>query len=235
GDGRCTIITDPLRTQTSACYDFRGRLVEQTITDSGGNVLEQTRYSYDTYDRLIRTVSQTGDEPVTTTYTYTTEGVSAPGNRRVIEKLPNGTQRITEYDAAERVVSVQDATGQVTTYTYPPPAAATETVIQRDPSGAETTYEYNRARQLIRLDYGPVEWGLLYGGSRTSAQREPNQIILNSGQGASTTIDFESYDSAGRLTQVSFKIRRPDDTNPDAEPIRSDNSRSDMTLSYRYD
>ena len=235
GDGRCTIITDPLGTQTSACYDFRGRMVEQTITDSGGNVLEQTRYSYDTFDRLTRTVSQTGDDPVTTSYTYTTEGVRAPGNRRVIETLPDGTQRITEYDAAERVVSVQDAVGQVTTYTYPPATAASETVIQRDPGGAETTYEYNRARQLIRLDYGPVEWGLLYGGSRTSAQREPNQIILNSGQGASTTIDFDSYDSAGRLTQVSFKIRRPDDNNPNAEPVRSDNSRSDMTLSYRYD
>jgi YD repeat-containing protein len=235
GDGRCTIITDPLGTQTAACYDFRGRLVEQTMTDSGGSVLEQTSYAYDTFDRLIRTVSRTGDEPVTTAYAYTTEGVSAPGNRRVIETLPDGTHRITEYDAAERVVAVQNTTGLVTTYTYPPATASTETVIQRDPGGAETTYEYNRARQLTRLDYGPVEWGLLYGGSRASAQREPSQIILNSGQGASTTIDFDTYDSAGRLTQVSFKIRRPDDNNPNAEPVRSDNSRADMTLRYSYD
>lgn len=235
GDGRCTIITDPLGAQTSTCYDFRGRLVEQTIIDHEGNVLEQTGYTYDTFDRPIRIISRTGGEPVTTTYVYTTEGVRAQGNRRVIETLPNGTQRMTEYDAAERVVSVQDALGQVTTYTYPPPTSSTETVIRRDPGGAETTYEYNRARQLTRLDYGPVEWGLLYGGSRASVQREPSQLILNSGQGASTTIDFDSYDSAGRLTQVSFKIRRPDDNNPNAEAVRNDNTRSDMTLRYSYD
>src|SRR5690606_21824045 len=58
---------------------------------------------------------------------------------------------------------------------------------------------------------------------------------LNTGQGASTTIEFNSYDSAGRLTQASFIIRHPDDTNVEREPVRSDNTRADMTLRYAYD
>lgn len=235
-DGRCMIVTDPLNTQTAHCFDLRDRLVAQTTTNAQGDVLEQFRYEYDAFDRLVARTQQTGSgTPISTRYTYTAEGVGAPGQRRVIETLPNGLQQVFTYDAAERLVAMQDSLGQITTYSYPPPAAAAETVIQRDPNGVETTYEYNRARQLVRLDYGPVEWGLLYGGSRASAQREPSQMVLNSGQGASATVDFDSYDSAGRLTQVSFKIRRPADDNLNAEPVRNDNTRADMTLRYSYD
>lgn len=235
GDGRCMTITDPLGTQTTACYDRRARLVDQTVIDISGEVLEQTAYVYDDFDRLTRVTSQSGSgDPVITRYAYSSEGLAA-GHWQLIETAPDGTQTITEYDEADRVVRVQDALGQVTTYDYPAPASASETVIQRAPGGVETTFEYNRARQLIRLDYGPVEWSLLYGGSRASIQREPSQIILNSGQGASTTIDFTSYDSAGRLTQANFVIRRPDDTNIEREPVRNDNTRADMTLRYTYD
>ncbi len=235
GDGRCMTVTDPLGTQTVTCYDRRARLVEQTMIDSAGDVLEQTAYTYNDLDRLTRITSQSGSgDPVVTRYAYSDEGLVA-GHWQLIETALDGTQTITEYDAADRVVRVRDALGQVTTYEYPAPTSAAETIIQRTPGGLETTFEYNRARQLIRLDYGPVEWSLLYGGSRASVQREPSQIILNSGQGASTTIDFASYDSAGRLTQANFVIRRPDDASIEREPVRSDNTRADMTLRYTYD
>lgn len=235
-DGRCMTVTDPLGTQTVTCYDQRSRLAGQTITDSGGTTLEATTYAYDTLDRLVRVRSESIEfDPVITTYDYLPGPTPGAGQRTVVETLPSGAQRVTDYDAVDRVIRVEDETGQVTSYTYPAPTASTETVTERTSSGAETTYEYNRARQLIRLDYGPVEWGVLYGGSRASTQREPSQITLSSGQGASTTIDFESYDSAGRLTEASFIIRRPNDDNLNAEPQRSDNTRADMTLRYTYD
>ncbi|HLV34703.1 MAG TPA: DUF6531 domain-containing protein, partial [Spirillospora sp.] len=235
-EGRCMTVTDPLGTQTTACYDHRERLIRQTITDSAGSRLEETTYSYDEFDRLLRVTNMADSgNPAVTAYAYTTANIQAAGNRRVIETRPDGTQQIIEYDAVDRVARVIDALGQATTYEYPAPTAAAETVIQRAPGGAETTFVYNRARQLIGLDYGPVEWGLLYGGSRAAVQREPSQIVLNTGQGASTTIEFNSYDSAGRLTQASFIIRHPDDTNVEREPVRSDNTRADMTLRYAYD
>ncbi|MFW5772013.1 MAG: DUF6531 domain-containing protein, partial [Phototrophicaceae bacterium] len=132
-------VTDPTGATLVSTLDARGRLLERTIREPGGDVLRRTSYTYDALGRMASEsrwlVPLPGDpfdepRPLTTRFDYRTVPVlpTQPGDGSTANRVINGYEiAITDpygrvervaYDALDRVRQVVDIFGRVSRYDY---------------------------------------------------------------------------------------------------------------------
>ncbi|MBK8067619.1 MAG: hypothetical protein IPK27_08285 [Rhodanobacteraceae bacterium] len=108
GEGRLTLLTDPLGRQTEIDYDGFGRETERS--EPLGRV---TQRNYDGMGRLTSELLQyPGVSALTRTWAYDTRGRETSATDRA------GGQRTRTYDAAGQLLSLTDPSGRTTSYTY---------------------------------------------------------------------------------------------------------------------
>ena len=167
GFDQCFRTTDALGNVATFAYDRNGNLVHERLdgelTDvpggAGNRRLSETRYEYDSLDRLTRfrpaffdvfTELAIGDGEATTSFTY------APNGQLLSETDDNGhTTRFT-YDTAWRLSSVIDPKTNLVLYAYDACANPTNTtsVERSDLGGPEQRFslssEYDGRGRLMR-------------------------------------------------------------------------------------
>lgn len=231
--GQLITVTDMLNTQTRYGFDDR-QLLREVWVRHGDATLERTGYTYDVFGRLVeerRYITGNEAEDLFTRYKYTTDGVMATGNWRLVKTDPSGVVTVTEYDGLDRTAAEFSAEGLRTTYTYVPlgQRETTRTVIRTEPNGVQTNYVYNLAGQVCGVNYGAVNWQVAYKGQNcTDPQRQLTRILIDQ----RVTITFNRYDEAGRPLEIAFSIRRPDDTDP---KLFTTSDGSNFTMLYDYD
>ncbi|ODB34621.1 hypothetical protein BB427_19110 [Pseudoalteromonas sp. BMB] len=123
-------------TYTEFDYDNRGLLTTTTL--SGGN---ESQTSSKTYDAFGRVLSTTDGNNNTTNISYTVNGGDDKVGRVVTStQVVDGTSReiITQYDMLGRVLSVKNASGHITQYSYDDNSNTT-TVTQANGTQVKTT------------------------------------------------------------------------------------------------
>jgi RHS repeat-associated protein len=192
GQDRLIAVTDPAGAITSYAYDELDNLI--VVTDALGRTTRIDRdalgrmvrrilplgqvesFEYDALDNLIRHVDYNGDA---TTFEYDGDGdlvrkSFADGSELRYEYSDAGLRNraggaITTYDAAGRVASVTDATGQQLAYAYDAGGNVTSitsphgvTTMAYDPlnrlsqvadSTGATSYGYDAVGNLARMEY----------------------------------------------------------------------------------
>ncbi|GAA5039764.1 hypothetical protein GCM10025738_30750 [Microbacterium fluvii] len=239
--GQVTSIEDPLGRLTTTTYDAEGRVDEVTLPDLStqsyeydlaGNVTGftnadgfETSYEYtDTgllsartdpgnlvtafeYNNAGRLSVKTLPDGSETAYTY-----NAGGQVIGVAYSSSATQDVSyEYDDAQRVTSITDATG-TTTLEYD---KAGRIVTETDGGGEELGYTYDAAGRLTSVDYpvvGAVEYGYNAADEMTTATDWADRVTELTwdadGQLATETapngvVQAWTYDAAGRTTEVS--------------------------------
>ncbi|MCF6437002.1 putative Ig domain-containing protein [Pseudoalteromonas sp. MMG022] len=123
-------------THTEFAYDNRGLL--ETTTLSGGNISQTSSKSYDAFGRVVST---TDGNNHTKNISYTVNGDNDKVGRVVTStQTVDGAQReiITQYDMLGRVLSVKNASGHITRYSYDDNTHTT-TVTQPNGTQVKTT------------------------------------------------------------------------------------------------
>ncbi len=135
-DGNITSVTDAKGKTTTITYDYVGEAL--STTDSLGRNTSFTYYK----DGLVFTVTTPGSEMVaaTTVFYYFKDG----NRRAILDPLERMTHHYT-YDDDGRMLTVKDAKGKITTYTY----LKDNLVSTADPSGFTTTMSYDANDRLI--------------------------------------------------------------------------------------
>lgn len=244
---------------TSYSYDSLGRKISESAPNQGS-----TSYTLDANGRTIEI--NRGYQK--TRFTYTAQGLlqSVDGPRNNISDTLNyrydtqgrlssitdgkgNTTQITAYDSTNRPLTVIDANGISTYYSYHPrgwlaskttEGATTQfqydivgNLVQITQANGDTThYEYNSAHQLIAIQDA--------GDNRTEYSRDLlGNITASLYRDAQGTIRYQQqrhYDELGRLTQTSGENGQSTDYGYDLSdnPIQATDALNQST-SYQYD
>jgi RHS repeat-associated protein len=224
GAGRITSIQGPGNQKTSYAYSDRGDLT--TFTRLNG---AQETFTYDSHHHLIG-IEGPGDAPLRTLIYDSAGRVSAikdaagntttikgdiPGRRELVTSPSGRLNRISTYDDAGNLVSVENAfegESQVTRFQYD---AETRLVRTIDPLGHVSTLGYDAEGNLTsettpsgktrRTTYNNLNLPTTVVAAdgktveSTTYDAEGNAVSTSFGDGLVTTF---SYDSAGRITAI---------------------------------
>jgi YD repeat-containing protein len=207
---------------TSYTYDTVNRLTRKTpdgslgqppvvfsYTPSGQRASMQdasgsTTYSYDNRDRLLSKVTPQG----TLSYSY-----DAAGNlTRIQSNHAGGAAMDYSYDARNRLASVTDAEGRVTTYSYD---AVGNLAGFLYPNGVQTTYTYNTVNRLTNVT--GARGGATIAGYTYTLGPSGNRTAVTEASGRS--VDY-TYDDLYRLR---------------SETISADPAGPNGAIAYTYD
>ena len=177
-NGNVTSVTDAKSKTTMTTYNNVGEAL--STTDPLGRVTSFTYYN----DGLVNTVTTPGSEgsAATTTFLYFKDG-----NRRAVTD-PLGNMTHYTYDDDGRMLTVKNAKGQITTYTY----QKDNLVSTADPSGFTTTMSYDANDRLISRSSPITSESMSYDPLGAVTQKTT----------ALGAINYE-YDALNRLTHVS--------------------------------
>jgi YD repeat-containing protein len=192
--GNVVSVKDPLDKVTSNQYDALNRLKQ--VTDPGLGV---TQYGYNGLDALVSV-----SDPRSLVTGYSVDGL---GNL-VEQQSPDTGTTANTYDAAGNLLTQTDAKGQVTTYAYD---ALNRVTLITFHDGSKQQYLYDggmngigRLTSITERDPAnqqTYQTSYLYDqhGRALGINTEHAGVIYNVGY---------SYDSAGRLTSVSYPSGR---------------------------
>lgn len=187
-NGNLTTARDPLNNATTHAYDALNRLTQ--TTDPGLGVMQ---YGYDALDHVT---SITDPRNLQTTYTY-----DAFDNMKQLMSPDTGTTANT-YDAAGNLITATDARGAVTTYTYDALNRVTQIGAALSGSTQTTTFQYDSGPHAIgrlsRISDGAAV--TTYGYNSKGRLSSKTQQMSG---GLQLTTSY-AYDSAGRLSQVTY-------------------------------
>lgn len=223
GSYRLSQITDAVGNVLTYHYDAGGKLAsigaatgEATYFEYAGNNLARVyttfldassvlqtqtsvRYAYDTANRLsMVTVDLTpvdnsivDNNTYVTTYTYT----DASSRRVASIAQTDGSSLVFTYDGSNRVSSVTDALGRVTSYSYNTAGTGNWYTDVTDPTGSVTRYTFSSTSGRL----ASVREPLVNGAQPTtqfSYDSDRNVSRITNARGAATEF---SYDTAGNL------------------------------------
>jgi RHS repeat-associated protein len=242
-------VTEPTRV-TNYTYDAAGRTTQVSVTADG-----QTRTTFKTYnaDGLLASVKgPRTDVNDTTTYTYFALNHACIGCRGQVNTVTNPKGHVTtynNYDAHGKVLSMTNANGTTSTYTYDErgrvltstQAGQTtttsynmngQTASVTDPYGAVTTFIYDSAQRLNGKDQSngeKVRYTLDTSGRTTLTQTFDAANIESSK--SSTVYDglnraTQRIDANGKITNYSY------DNNGNVTAVTDPNG---LTTSTSYD
>jgi YD repeat-containing protein len=192
--GNVVSVKDPLEKVTSNQYDALNRLKQ--VTDPGLGV---TQYGYNGLDALVFV-----SDPRSLVTGYSVDGL---GNLTQQQSPDTGTT-VNTYDAAGNLLTQADAKAQVTSYAYD---ALNRVTLITFHDGSKQAYAYDgamnsigRLTSITELDPAnqqTYKTSYLYDqhGRALAINTEHAGVIYNVGY---------SYDSAGRLTSVSYPSGR---------------------------
>ena len=207
-NGQVEEITDAEGNYISYDYDNMGRKVGQTIYDPAGSFQSSLTYEYDTYSRLIKTIT-----PDTNFQQYGYDAVNNVVSK--IDQLSNETNysydalnrlgtiaepgtisTIFDYDEHDNQIQVTDGNGKSTTYTYDDFG---NILTRTSPDSGITTYEYDLAGNLTaKTDGNAVEVTYTYDVlNRLTSIHYPD-----TSQNVNYSYDENTY-GIGRLSSVT--------------------------------
>jgi len=132
---------------------------------------------------------------------------SPSGPRRVFMTQnidPAGNALTFNYDSSYRLVSVQDAIGQVTTLSYGLTSDPLKITQVTDPFGRYATFQYNASGQLTNItDEIGISSSLTYGISYPDGGSEPDFINSLTTPYGTTTFTNNDADFAGRWIEIT--------------------------------
>lgn len=213
---KVTTRFDGTVSNTDKTYDMYGRLEKESYPFVGSSATSWNTYSYDSYDRMTKSVIQ----GVTTSYSYSGTSVTS---------TVDGTSVTKTKDAQGNLISVTDDTGTLTynlkadgqpssivsptgvttTFTYDKWRRPTDT---NDPSLGHTVKYYNSAGLLDiftdaqgrAMSYGYDAYlrmtskSVVYGQTTTYTYDQYNNVKeINTNNGTKTLFTYDSY---GRMT-----------------------------------
>ncbi|TAL40201.1 MAG: hypothetical protein EPN97_00550 [Alphaproteobacteria bacterium] len=185
-------ITAP-RLTTAFTYDAAGNVLTRTATDrSGGSTDGQTRAWTFTYDDTGHMLTATNPLSAVTTYTYEGDNVAT-----VTDALGH-VSRITSYNGSGLPLSMTDANGVETTFTYDTRNRLLSRTIhdasgQLPPQDATTNFGYDAAGNLTAITL-PGGAQLLY---TYDAAHRVTAVQNNAGESINYTLD-----ALGGITQT---------------------------------
>lgn len=190
-------IIEPRKT-TDFTYDANGNLLTRTETDTTTHTVPystsgQTRVWSYTYDNLGRVLTETGprtDVTATTIYNYDNSG----NLNAIINPLGHQTQ-ITSYNNRGLPLSMTDANGTISTFTYDPRGRLLLRTINTSPP-ATTTFEYNEAGLLTAIT---LPDGILMTYEYDNAHR-----LTSVGNSAGERIEY-TLDAANNINRQDIK------------------------------
>ncbi|WP_426212032.1 RHS repeat-associated core domain-containing protein [Massilia sp. TWP1-3-3] len=188
--------TDPFGAKASATYDANGNK-KALITQDG----KASRYSYDTLNRLIAIVSQSGN----VNYSYDRSSL----NTRIT--YGNGVTSTTTYDAAMRVKTVVHAKASTnlssTQYTYDVNGNRLSETINRTAGAQATSYIYDAADRLRKSS-------VVEAGKTVVTDYELDAVANRTKETVSTTVAGQTkvaskgymYGGRNQLTDVTDAV-----------------------------
>jgi RHS repeat-associated protein len=200
-------VTDALGQVTTYAYDAHANLT--SVTDALGNTVSM---SFDELARLTSSVDPRGNEPGADPDDYrTTFAYDGELPREVTDPLDASVT--TTYDALGNVLSVTDALGKVTNYSYD---AASRLTTVTDPDGHATTYDYDAVGNLVaRTDASghitSYEYDLAKHLVSSSDPLGNDWVLTHDGNGNVVTYEDPRgqtrnyvYDALNRLTSINY-------------------------------
>lgn len=125
--------------RTDFSYSANGNLETRTVTDLATGTTRAWAYTYDSVGRVLTADGPRTDAVDVTTYTYySCSSGSQCGQVHTIENALGQTTTFNTYDAHGRPLTVTDANGIVTTFTYD----LRQRITSRVSAGEQTTFEY---------------------------------------------------------------------------------------------
>ncbi|WP_456446646.1 RHS repeat domain-containing protein, partial [Thiolapillus sp.] len=239
-DGAYRIVRKVFADLTEETYTYTPKGQIATATNSSGTV----RYEYDVNDRLATKTNPDGSE---TSYLYDPNGNVI----QIAVRLVGGADRTTRYtyDALNRIDSVIDADGLITTFTYD---AIGNLTSESYPNGVVSTYTYDARSRLITLRHekmaqllasyaytvdavgNRVKVEFMDGSYIAYAYDSRRRLIAERKYDSTGTLGFEQlyeYDSVGNRTRLI-------DTHGNSIPYFYDSADKLVTagnVSYGYD
>jgi len=218
---------------TTFTYDANGNLIQKTITapKNDGTSATVTRTLQWTYATLGRILSAIDADNNATVYSYYPDNDPDLGKRGNVATITNGAghvTQVTEYNAQGRALSITDANGLGTAFTYHPRGWLTSRRV-----GAElTSYAYDDTGQLSRVtspDGSYVQY--TYDPAHRLMQMNDslgNKIVYTL-DAIGNRIGESAYDPAGQLART--RARQFDALNR----LASDVGAQGQTTGYTYD
>jgi RHS repeat-associated protein len=228
-DQRTSITySDGKTPNVSFAHDADGR--RTSMTDGSGT----TTYSYDSLNRLTRSVTGAGAQ---VSYDYNLRGLLTGLT------YPGGAHTVTRgYDDAGRLTSVTDWLGHTTTFAYDPDG---KPVSESYPNGTKASFTYDADDDLTAIaDSGPTGQFLKLSYTRDAvgdltAENASAYSYDSVNRLTGASVQSFSYDAADRLT--SFTDANGDavtDTYDAADELTSSKAITDLgsdTTTYTYD
>ncbi|MBA6411800.1 VCBS repeat-containing protein [Parahaliea sp. F7430] len=204
--GRLVSSTDAKGDETRYEYDPAGKLLKKTFADGSEELYSHTlsgrvataqngigtvSYSYDLNDRLINTTNPDGTK---IDYAY-----DLAGNRTMLRTtLPGSAPRSTlyTYDALNRLASVEDPDGRISSYTYD---AIGNLASISYPNGVVSTFTYDSMSRLIELEHKNHGQVLASYNYTLNAVGDRIKVV----HADNSYVDY-TYDSQRRLTSETY-------------------------------
>lgn len=203
--------TDPLGRVTEYAYDGEDR--QTLITYPGG---AQAFFTYDALGRLVRQADSAGNGQA---FVY-----DAVGNMKEVYDLQGNLIRKAEFNARNQPLTIEDANGNITRYTYDDMGRQTQLI---DPQGGVTELFYDDLDRLIRV-VDPLD--------RTFEQDYTEDDLIREIRNPLGRSFRFNYDSANRLRSFStpgssHRIEHDGRDLVTKEYVNGGNG----TLDYKYD
>jgi YD repeat-containing protein len=170
------------------------------------------QYTYDSYGQVLTATDPNNKATTTTYYAATHPDLGKRGNVATITNPLGHVTTITAYDLNGRPVSVTDANGVVTTFTYHPRGWLTSrTVGASDPNitPETTTYDYDGVGQLtkVTLPNGSYVQYTYDGAHRlTQVQDGLGNKIVYTLDALGNRVKEEAFDPTGTLARVRQQV-----------------------------
>ena len=230
--GLLTQVTDA--NGDSVIYTYSGGNLTEISEDVSGVTTGRVYYSYDSSNRLILVTTDlnpTGSTPgIDTGDTYWTQ-YTYQGSTDLIASITqkDGTTLNFSYDSSNRIHTVTDGLGNVTTYSY----GTNQTTVQ-DPDGNVSTYTYDSEGRLTNVssptvDGVPENTSYTYDangdltditdalGNTTSMEYDANGNLLQQVDALGDTITY-TYNSANQVTSKTGYLNPAEGSTPASDP-----------------
>ncbi len=214
GFDRCVKVADAMGNLATRCCDANGNLTYERAdgetTDQPGNKgnrkLAETRYTYDTRNRLVGRIDSffdvftelaIGDGKGETAWTY------APNGQLMSATDDNGATSTFAYDRAGRLASVTDSKGNASAYAYDPNGnllASTQTDLSDVSAGEQVfvrTFTYDTLNRCVGASDN-------VGNAVTYAYDSCDRVASETDPSGNETA--YAYDGLGRITGTAHYV-----------------------------